>query len=634
MLEAIRERAQGWLAKVILVLIAIPFALWGVDSYIRNSAGDAIVATVGDEKISTQAFDLALRDQRERLREMLGEAYDPAKIDTPELRESVLDDLVKRTLLALEAQRQGLTVSDAQLAALIAEVPVFQRDGKFSEDAYLRVLRQQGMTPASFENRLRADYTAQLLHDSLAGSHFTPRSQVLRLIALGEERREVASATLGADAYLPRVRIDPASLRDYYVKHPKEFRSPESVRVEYAALSVATLMPQMTVSDEEVNRYYTEHAAQFGEPEQRRASHILIAVPQDAAPAVSEAARAKASQILAQAKQDPARFDALAKQYSQDTGSAEQGGDLGFFARGSMVKPFEDAVFALKPGEITGPVQTPFGWHIIKLAEIKPAQVQPLEQVREKIASELKNEKAARKYSELAERFGDLAYEQSDSLVPLKETLGVPIQTSGWISRNEATDPALNHPKLLAAIFSDEVLRNKRNTEAIETGDKTLVAARVIDHRPEATIPFEQVAARIEAKLKRERALQMAREDGRAMLKRLQTGQTPGGVTFSAAQLATRQQAQGLDEQSLNTVFKLTPKTLPAYTGLETPQGYALYKITQIIPGASNDPALVRAYQQRLDQLLGETHFSAYIASLREKYPVKINRDELLNKAQ
>ena len=189
MLDAIRERSQGWLAKVILVLIAIPFALWGVDSYIQNSGGESVVARVGDEKISTQTFDLALRDQRERLREMLGQAYDPAQIDTPEFRETVIDELVTRTLLALEAKRQGLTVSDAQLATLIGEVPVFQRDGKFSEEVYLRVLRQQGMTPASFANRLRSDYTAQLLHDSLAGSQFTPREQVVRLISLGEERR-------------------------------------------------------------------------------------------------------------------------------------------------------------------------------------------------------------------------------------------------------------------------------------------------------------------------------------------------------------------------------------------------------------------------------------------------------------
>lgn len=634
MLDAIRERSQGWLAKVILMLIAIPFALWGVDSYIQNSGGESVVARVGDEKISTQTFDLALRDQRERLREMLGQAYDPAQIDTPEFRETVIDELVTRTLLALEAKRQGLTVSDAQLATLIGEVPVFQRDGKFSEEIYLRVLRQQGMTPASFANRLRSDYTAQLLHDSLAGSQFTPREQVVRLISLGEERREVASASIGADAYLPRVQLDAAAVRDYYAKHPKEFRAPEAVRVEYAVLSVAALAPQMPVSDEEINRYYTERQAQFGEPEQRRASHILIAVPQDAAPAVSEAARAKAAQILAQVRQDAAQFEASAKKNSQDTGSAEQGGDLGFFARGAMVKPFEDAVFALKPGEIAGPVQTPFGWHIIKLTEIKPAQVQPLEQVREKIATELKSEKAARKYSELAERFGDIAYEQSDSLAPLKETFGVPIMTSGWVSRHEAAEPALNHAKILAAIFSDEVLKNKRNSEAIEAGDKSLVAARVIDYRAEAAIPFEQVAARLEAKLKRERALQMARDEGRAMLKQLQAGQAVTGVTFGAPQLATRQQAQGVDAQSLETVFKVTPKTLPAYTGRDTANGYALYKISQVIPGAANDPALVRAYAQRLDQLLGETQFAAYVASLRERYPVKINRDELLNKAQ
>lgn len=630
MLEAIRQRAQGWFAKVILVLIAIPFALWGVDSYVRDASTDTVVARVGEEKISAVQFDEALREQRERLREMLGESYDPAQIDSPEFRQSVIDGLVTRTLLALEARQQNLIIDDAQLAGLIQAVPAFQQNGQFSQALFERLLRQQGMTVASFANRLRADYTAQILRDSVAGSQFTARSSVLRLIALGEERREVSDAQIKSENYLPRVQLDPAAARQYYDKHASEFKSPESVRVEYVVLSVAALLPQVAVSDEEINKYYSERQTQFGEAEQRRASHILVAVAQDAPATASQAARAKAEQILAELKQTPSRFAALAKQYSQDTGSAEQGGDLGFFARGAMVKAFEDAVFSLTPGALTGPVQTPFGWHIIQLTEIKPGKIAPLADVREKILLDLKTEKAARKYSEVAERFADLAYEQSDSLQPIQEALQLPLQTSTWLTRQNAAEPALNNGKILQAIFSDETLKNKRNSEAVETADKTLVVARVIDHRPETKLAYEQVAAQLETRLKREQALRLARADGQAMLQQLRRGQTIPGLAFSAPQMATRQAAQGFDEKSLAQVFKADASKIPAYTGAETPSGYAIYKISRIMPGATDDTARVRAYGQRLDQLLGEAYFSAYVAGLRQKYPVKINSEQLI----
>lgn len=630
MLEAIRQRAQGWFAKVILVLIAVPFALWGVDSYVRDTTTDAVVARVGDEKITAFQFDEALKDQRERLRQMLGDSYDPAQIDSPEFRQSVIDQLVTRTLLALEAKRQNLSVSDQQLAQLIHEVPAFQQDGKFSQTLFERLLRQQGMTPASFASRLRSDYTAQVLRDSVASSHFTTRSTVMRLIALGEERREVSAAKIHADGYLPRVQLNPTAARDYYAKHRAEFKSAEAARVEYVVLSVAALLPQINVSEEEINKYYSEHQGQFGEPEQRRASHILIAVAEGAPAAASNAARAKAEQLLAQIKANPSQFAALAKQHSQDTGSAEQGGDLGFFPRGAMVKAFEDAVFALSPGAVTGPVQTPFGWHIIQLNEIRPAKIAAVAEVRNQIATDLKTAKAARKYSEVAERFADLAYEQSDSLKPIQEALQLPIQTSDWVTRRQAAEAALNNEKILQAIFADETLKDKRNTEALETADKTLVAARVIDYRPETKVPFEQVAAQLETLLKREQALRLARADGAAMLQQLRRGEPVPSLAFGPAQMATRQQAEGFDEKSLAQVFKADVSKLPAYAGFDVPTGYAVYKITQVMPGSAEDPARVRAYGQRLDQLLGETHFTAYVASLREKYPVTINTEQIL----
>ncbi|MEW5942604.1 MAG: SurA N-terminal domain-containing protein [Pseudomonadota bacterium] len=631
MLEAIRERAQGWLAKLILALITIPFALWGIDSYIHSGGESPLVARVGDDKITLQEFSQTLKDQQERMRSALGRNFDPAMMDRPEIKRSVLDGLISRHLLAIAAKDEGLAVSDAQLAKIIAGVEGFWQDGKFSQARYEFVLRQQNMTPAAFESRLRQDVLTQMVADGLSGTAFLPRTTIDNLIRLGEQQREVSVATIGVDQFLPQVKIDPAAARTFYNQHQSDFRVAEQVRVEYAVLSADALAPKMNVAEDEIKKYYDEHAAQYQQPEERQASHILIAVPPGASAADKAAAQEKALQILKQVKQSPANFAQLAKQHSQDPGSAGQGGDLGYFARGAMAKPFEDAVFKIAVGEVSDLVQTEFGFHIIKLTAIKPAKTtRALAEVKDEISTELRKQKAAKKFVESAETFSNLVYEQADSLKPAAEALGLTLQTSSWISRSGGEVPLLNNDRLLQAVFSEEAVKNKRNTEAVEVAPNTLVAARVLEFKPASVRPFEEVAAAITQRLQREQASALAIKQGREALAQLQQGKEVTNLAWGGVLAVTRQNPQGLTEAALKQVFRADAGKLPAYAGLESPQGgFTLLKVVRVIEAGDVEASKKQAYAARLQSILGQEYAAAQLAGLKQRTKIEIKREAL-----
>lgn len=631
MLEAIRERAQGWLAKLILALITVPFALWGIDSYIQSGGESPLVAKVGEDKITLQEFSQSLKDQQERMRSALGRSFDPAMMDRPEIKRSILDGLINRHLLAIEAKDEGLAVSDSQLAKIIAGIEEFQQDGKFSQARYEFVLRQQNMTPAVFESRLRQDMLTQTVADGLSRTAFLPRTVTDNLIRLGEQQREVSVATIGVDDFLPQVKIEPAAAKAYYDQHQNDFRVAEQVRVEYVVLSADTLLPKMSVNEDEIKKYYDEHAAQYQQPEERQASHILIAVPPGAGAAEKDAAREKASQVLKQVKQSPASFAQLAKQYSQDPGSAGQGGDLGYFTRNAMVKPFEDAVFKMAVGEVSDLVQTEFGFHIIKLAAIKSSKTtRPLAEVKDEISTELKKQKAAKKFVESAETFSNTVYEQPDSLKPAVQALGLTLQTSPWISKTGGEVALLNNDKLLQAVFSEEAVKNKRNTEAVEVAPNTLVAARVAEHKPASIRPYEEVAPAINQRLQREQASALAVKYGKEALAQLQQGKEVAGLAWGAVQMVARQTPQGLAEVVLKQAFKADAGKLPAYAGLESPQGgFTLLKISRVIEAGDIESGKRQAYAVRLQNILGQEYAAAQLASLKQKTKVEIKKENL-----
>lgn len=615
--------------QIVLAVVLLPFAFFGVDSYFRDSATGATIANVGGSQISEQEFQQALRDRQEQLRTMSGGRIDAALLDSPELRFSVLENLVRQRLVLHQSLKSGVTVTPEQLRAYITEAPIFKGDdGQFSMARYEQFLKGQNLNAAVFENRVRQDLILAQASEAYQQSSFVARTVAERLYRLSEQQREVSRTVLTPEKFASTVKLEPDAAKKYYESRQDEFRLPEQVRVEYVTLSLDSILPQMHVDAAEIKKYYDEHQRQFGVPETRQASHILIAVEKSAGADARQKAKTKAEEIAAEAKKNPNRFAELAKKYSQDPGSATNGGDLGSFSRGSMVKAFDDAAFNMKVGDISDPVETEYGYHIIRLTGITPGQLKSLEQVRPEVEKELKKQLAGRRLAELAEQFNNIVFEQSDSLKPAADLIKETPQKSGWITRNGAQDARLNNPKLLQAVFSEDVLVNKRNTEAVEVAPGTIVAARVIEHKPSVVQPFEEVKAAIEKKVVQQRASQLAAQEGRQQLEQLRQGKDVQ-VQWSAPQVVSRTDPKGFTEPILRQVFKVDAGHLPGYAGVEAPDGgYMLLKVTRVIDPQKADIAQQKQLGEALAQLLGEEQFTGYVASLKARAKVTLNKDK------
>jgi peptidyl-prolyl cis-trans isomerase D len=616
---------------IFLVLIVPPFMLFGVDVYFRDAAPGGAVAKVGDYAISADEFSRALRERQSAVRRATEGRLDPAMLDNPELRQDVLETLVRRRLLVSQAQKAGLTVTNQQLRETINRIPVF-RDaaGKFSYTQYQEFLRSEGMTPAMFEARLRQDILIQQVADGYGGSTFVPRTVIGQLQALVGQQREVSHATLQPEAYLAQVKLAPDAAKQHYDANTAEFRVPEQARVEYVTLSAEGLMGEITLGPDDVRKYYESNRAQFGVEESREASHILVSVEADSGAGGKEKARAKAEQIYRELQKKPAGFAEAAKKHSADPGSASQGGSLGRITRGAMkeVPEFEKALFALKPGQISEPVETKLGYHIIRVDAVQPGQVKPLEEVRESIEKELKRAQASRRFAELADGFNNVVYEQSDSLKPAAELARSAVRQSGWISR-ESAPPPLNNPKLLAAIFSSEALKERRNTEAVEVAPAMLIAARVIESKPATTQPFEEVRAALEKRLALREAARLAVADGRRRLDELKQGK-PATVEWSKPLLVSRDEGKDLPEPALRQAFRTDVSKLPAYAGVETGRGaYTLVRVSRVEQPDKLAPERAKALEEQARAMLGQETLAAYVASLRQKTGVTVNKEQL-----
>lgn len=622
MFDAVRNNKR--IVQVFLLLITVPFAMWGLDSYMKDDGGAAQVAKVGDAKITLNQFQQALREQQNRMRTQFP-GVDAKLLDSPAIRESVLNGLVDQQLLLQEVNKQRLGVSVQALQEMIANIPAFQEDGKFSLKRYESALAAQGMNQAGFEAQLRRDMALQALIGAVGESAFVSKTVADRVVALQGESRQVQEALISWQSLQGQVKLEAADLQKFYEDNSARFSIPEQLRVEYVVLSQKDLDAQASVSDSEVKAWYDGHQEQYSQPEERRASHILLST--DAGDKAKIKTEAEA--LLAEVQKSPGRFAELAKQHSKDPGSASKGGDLGFFTKGMMVKSFDDAVFSLKEGELSGLVETDFGFHIIKVTGIKPAKLKALAEVKAEIAADLKRQGAARSFAEAAESFSNIVYEQSDSLKPAAEKFKVGVQQSAWISRQP--NPALgvlNNPKLLEALFGDEVIKNGRNTEAVEVAPGTLVAARLLEHKPAALRPFESVKAEIEAQLKQEKAMALALQQGEAKLAALKSGKDEG-VNWSGSQKVSRMAPGKLAGPALSAVFRVNAAALPGYAGAALPgAGYALYKVSKVEAGQV-EAAQSQALAQQLNSIEARAQVEAYMAALRQRYKVEVNSSAL-----
>lgn len=636
MFEFVRNNHK--LIQVLLALIAVPFAFWGVDSYVRGTDHSREIASVGGVSINQLEFGQALRRQQEQMRSMFGRNYDADRFDTAESRQALINSLIDSRLVAAEAARGNLTLTDDELRNYLLGIGAFLDNGKFSRERYEEFVRSQRMTTPEFETRLRSDLVLRQLTEAIESTAIVSKTSLARWQSINEQEREVAETVFRPAQFLSEVKITPDAIKQYYEANGKTFEEPQQVSAEYLVLSLDKLAEQSTASEEDIKAWYDAHFAQFATPDQRQARHILIAAAKTAPAADRAKARAKAESLLAQVRMNPGSFAELAKKNSDDPGSASKGGDLGAFSRGMMVKPFDDAVFAMKPGEISNVVETDFGYHIIKLDAVKPPVAKPLAEVHAQIEREVKRQQAQKKFSEIAESFSNMVYEQPDSLQPAAERFKLQLQRTGMFSKRDAATaaPALNNEKMLAALFSDDAIKNKRNTEAVETAPNTLVAARVIQAQSSRIKTYAEVAPAIELILRTKEASNLARQHAETAMAELQKGGSANGVAdlkWNTAKTVSRQNPLDLKPDSIKAIFRADVTKLPAYATAESGEAaYALYRISAVYQPQIVDTDKRKKRDDELRASVTRDDYEAYLAALRAKSRVAINKEALERK--
>lgn len=633
MLQAIRERAQGWIAWLIVGLISVPFALWGIQSYVGVNA-EPIAATVDGVEITQRDLDQRFQRTRTELRERLGASYRPELFDDNQLRREVLDDMIREHLVLETSRTLGMRASDQEVRLTVLSDPSFQTAGRFDKGVYETRLRQAGMVPAQFEDRLRQRLLATQLARALVASEVVTDRELNEALRLTGQKRDLSYLTLPAAAFGSDEPIAEEEIARYFEANADRFQDPEQVKVEYLLLDAEHLPGIATPSDAKLREAYDAHPEQFGQPERRRARHILLAVPAGAdatADAQAKAGIEAARERIIKGE----NFAAVAKEVSQDPGSKTRGGDLGAFGRGVMDPAFEQTAFALDLGQVSEPVRSRFGYHLIETTEILPASIRPFDEVKAQLAAEVGKQESSSRFFDLSERLATLVYETPDSLASAAQQLGLEVQTSDWIPRGGG-EGVFASPKVLNAAFSDDLVRQGVNSELIEPQKDRMqaVVLRVLDHREATAKPLEQVRGDIVTALRTERAQAAALAEARALQARLLTG-TPlaeiaGAFTLSQPGAVTRSEAK------VPTPVRDVAFTLPRPVGGQVgsrpvsgvatlPDGAALVVVSAVTdgdPAATAEPARLQQ-GQAITQAIGSQGYQHLVADLESRAKVE-----------
>ncbi len=575
MLQALRDRVMGVLGWIVIGLIIVTFALFGLGSYLQDHSR-AYAAKVNDVEITPGELQVAYQNQRANMEQMLGDAFKPGLIDERQLKRQALQSLISRQLILQAAEKDGLVVGDQLLAARIHAIGAFRKDGKFDADLYQQLLARQGQTPAGFEQQMRLMLTGQQLTDGLSSSAFVSAAELGRVYRLQQQKRSFAYLTIPSKPLQAAIKPSEADIKAYYDAHAAAFTTPQRVRLSYVRLNTQTLGKDIQIDEQAVREEYEQRKNALKTQEQRRASHILFTLAADADEASVETTRKEAEKVLQQIR-DGADFAKLAKQYSDDPGSAEKGGDLGYFGAGNMVPAFDQAVFSMNKGEVSDLVRSQFGFHIIKLTDIKESEIQPLEKVHDELVKDLKQRQIGDLYYEQLERLSNTAFENPDSLQASADALGLQIMTSDWLNADSGTGIG-EYPGVRAAAFSDDVLESGNNSEPVEVGADDAIVLRVKDREPAHPTPLAEVRERIITQLKQERAAQAAREKGEQVLQQLQAGKPMSELaageklSVKTAEAITRD-APGYNPELKQQVFRL-PR--PGEDGATVDKGFKL----------------------------------------------------------
>ncbi|NMM76209.1 peptidylprolyl isomerase [Rhodococcus sp. SRB_17] len=627
MFESIRKHSK--ITMFLLFLLIVPsFVLVGID---RNyfSGGSPVVARVDGHDITQADWDNAHRVESDRVRAQQP-TLDARLLDSPQARYATLERMVRDRVLQVAAQKMHLATSDARLARSLQEIPQIsalkRADGTLDVEAYRALVGAQGMTPEGFEATVRRDLAVNQVLGGVMGTAFATQAQANVSLDALFQRREIQVVRFDPADFAAQVKPSEADLEAYYKAHPALFQQPEQAAVEYVVLDLDSVRAGITLNEDDLRTYYKENVARLAGKEERRASHILIAAPKDAPAAEREKAKARATALLEQVRKAPASFADVAKKSSEDSGSAAQGGDLNFFARGAMVKPFEDAAFALKKGEISDLVESDFGYHIILLTDIKAPRQPSFEELRPSMEVELKQQQAQRKFAEVAEAFANAAYEQSDTLQPVVDKLKLKLQTAQNVTRTPApgaTGPLAN-AKFLEALFSADSLEHKRNTEAVEIAPNQMVAGRVTQYSPARTLPLQEVQARVRQLYIGDTSAELARKQGEAKLAAW-VAKPDSATGLSAPLVVGRDQPQNQPRALVDAVLSTKADTLPAWTGVSLgAQGYVIAKLGRVLPTETVDAQRAAQHLQQYEQWWAGAEGMAYYEMLKDRFKAQI----------
>jgi peptidyl-prolyl cis-trans isomerase D len=630
MFEFFRSHTRA--LQFILVLLIFPsFVFLGVQGYSGFGGQQQVVAEVAGHKITNVELESSLRERVERARRQMPN-IDAKLFDTPEMRGLVLENLIRERLMLVAADKLHLVTTDQRLEQLFKSDPEFAQlrnpDGSVNRD----VLASIGMSSEAFAERLRQDLSRRQVQQALAESVLAPAAAASAALDAMYQQREIQVQRFDTKDQLAKAQPTDAEVEAFY-KDPAnaaQFRAAEEVGVEYVVLDLEALKKGISISEDELRKHYAQNEKRYTSTEERRASHILIAADKGAPKAEREQAKAKAEALLADVRKNPASFAEVARKHSQDEGSAAKGGDLDFFAKGAIEGL--DAAFDMKPGDISGVVESSFGFHIIQVTGARGGEKRSFESVRAELESEVRDQLAQKRFAEAAVEFGDTVYEQADSLKPVADKWKLDIRTAQHVTRTPAANAQgpLANPKFLEALFAAEVIREKRNTKAIDIGANQLVAGRVVQHVPAQQLPLAQVKDKVRQQLATQQAVAMAKKLGTERLAAVRAA--PATALSDATQVVSRAQARDLPPQLLEAVLKAPATTLPAFVGVDLgDEGYAVAKITKIW---GRDPSVADPEKAKAQyaQAWADAESQAYYAALKSRYKVSINDKALLSR--
>ncbi len=639
MLTTIREKAQGWIAWVIVILISVPFALWGINEYF-DAEKKVPVAEINGSDLMSHDYQRQLQNKRNAVRQKFGGKIGNKIFESPVFKQQVLNEMITQRLVSSDIQKQNYQIGDQQLASYLRSNPAFQANGTFSPELYAQAVRSNGLIPAEFESQIRLGNIVDQIRQGFSRSIITNDAEIDALLSLQQEKRSFVSVTLTSNSFIDKIDISESDIQQHYDSNKKLYMSPEEVRVEYIVLSLTDVAAQVKPDEEALLTFYEENKDLYRQVELRKAQHILLAVPKDASDADIKRIEAQASDLVSQAQKGK-DFAELAKKFSVDSISSEHGGDLGYFEKGVMDAAFDAEVFSMQKGDLSGPIKSRFGIHIIKLNDIKPETGKSFDQVRDEIGEKYALREASLRYGQMAEEMQNIVYEQPTTLQPAADALGLKIASTEWFSRAGGKGIAKQRPFIDSA-FTEDVLLEALNSEVVETSLDTLVALRLLEHREPQQIPLADVSDKIKGLLLQQQSKELVSKESGKLIKSLQSGEATlkqiadnNGLQLSEKKEISRTGDPSVSNALLRKVFS-TPVNMAgndssAASVLLENGDYAIFSVTEILKGNPQDaPEEIRnTIRSIIQQRRGEDLFSDYERGLYELSDIVIHEDKL-----